>query len=80
LSSEVYKISGEIESEIVKTNKNRGIYSRVGKRRGLINTKEVIAKFERRLITEVSRQEKLIKSNFRREKLLGKFTVKILYK
>jgi len=39
--------------------------------------------FERRLIAEVSRQEKLEitkESNFRREKLQKKFIVKILYK
>jgi len=49
----------------------------------LENTKKVVAEFEKRLSAEVRRQEKLniIKeSDFRREKLLGKYMVKILYK
>jgi len=49
----------------------------------LENTKKVIAKFEERLSTEVKRQVKLDiveKRDFRREKLLVKYIVKLLYK
>ena len=52
----------------------------MGKRRELKRHKRSNSQFERRLIAEVSRQEKLEKSNFRREKLPGKFIVKMLYK
>ena len=48
----------------------------------LKNTKEVIAEFKIRVNTEVRRQEKLNmmkERNFKRRKLLGKYTVKILY-
>jgi len=44
---------------------------------------KVVVEFERRLNVEVRRQEKLDMAeerNFRREKLLGKYTVKMLYK
>jgi len=49
----------------------------------LENTKEVVVEFEKRLSAEVRRQEKLNmieESDFRREKLLGKYMVKMLYK
>jgi len=49
----------------------------------LENAKKVIAKFEERLSTEVKRQVKLDiveKRDFRREKLLVKYIVKLLYK
>ena len=48
----------------------------------LKNTKKVIAEFKIRVNTEVRRQEKLNmmkERNFKRRKLLGKYTVKILY-
>ena len=47
------------------------------------NTKKVVAEFEERLSTEVRWQEKLNiteKRDFRREELLEKYMVKILYK
>jgi len=49
----------------------------------LENTKEVVAELEERLSTEVRRQEKLNiieERDLRREKLLGKYMVKMLYK
>ena len=45
--------------------------------------KEVVAKFEKKINTEVKRQEKLNiaeEKNFRREELLGKYIAKILYR
>jgi len=48
----------------------------------LENAKKVIAEFERKVNAEVRRQEKLNiakERNFRREDLLGKYTVKMLY-
>ena len=53
------------------------------KKKDLENTKKVVAKFERRLNTEVRQQEKMDieeKQDFRREKLLKKYIVKMLYK
>jgi len=49
----------------------------------LENTNKVVVEFERRLSTEVGRQENLDivkKRDFRREKLPEKYTVKMLYK
>jgi len=49
----------------------------------LKNTKELVVEFERRMNVEVRRQEKLDlakEKDFRRGKLLGKYTVKILYR
>jgi len=49
----------------------------------LENVKEVVAKFEERLNAEIKKQEKLDiveKKDFRREKLLGKYMAKILYR
>jgi len=48
----------------------------------LENIKEVVAKFERRINTEVRRYEKLDmaeEKDFRRGKLSGKYIAKILY-
>jgi len=48
----------------------------------LENTKELVAEFEGRMNAEVRRQEKLDlaeEKNFRRVKLPGKYTAKILY-
>jgi len=48
----------------------------------LENAKEVVAKFEGRINTEVRRQEKLDimeERDFRREELLEKYMTKILY-
>ena len=48
----------------------------------LENTKDVVAKFERRVNIEVRQQEKLDrveKRDFRREKLPEKFITKMLY-
>ena len=53
------------------------------KEEDLENAKEVVAKFERRLSTKVRQQEKLDimeERDFRRRDLLGKYTVKILYR
>ena len=46
------------------------------------NTKEVVAEFEKRLNTEIERQEKLdiAEEDFRRGELLRKYMAKILYK
>ena len=47
------------------------------------NTKEVVVEFERRLNTEIRRQEKLDiaeERDFRREELSEKYMVKILYR
>ena len=47
------------------------------------NTKEVVVGFEERMNVKVRRQVKLDKTekrDFRREKLLGKYIVKILYR
>ena len=47
------------------------------------NTKELVVEFERRINVEVRRQEKLDlveEKDFRRGKLPGKYTVKILYR
>ena len=52
------------------------------KKENLGNTEKVLEEFERRMNAEVRRQEKIDtaeKRDFRREKLLGKFTAKILY-
>jgi len=49
----------------------------------LENTKEVVAEVEGRLKAEVRRQEKLEmveERDFRRRELLGKYTVKMLYR
>jgi len=47
----------------------------------LENTKEVVAKFKKRLSVEVRRQEKIyMVENFRKGKLSEKYIVKILYK
>jgi len=49
----------------------------------LKNTKKLVAEFERRMNTEVRRQEKLDlveKKNFKRAELSGKYTAKILYR
>jgi len=49
----------------------------------LENAKKVVVDFERRLSTKVKRQEKLDlveESNYRRGKLLKKYTEKMLYK
>jgi len=46
----------------------------------LENVKEVVAEFEKRMNTEVKRQEKLEEKNFRRGELLGKYITKILYR
>ena len=48
----------------------------------LENTREAVEELERRMSAEVRRQEKLDmmeEKNFRREKLLGKYIVKMLY-
>jgi len=48
----------------------------------LENVKKIVAKFEKRSSAEVRRQEKLDKAekrDFRREELLKKYIVKILY-
>jgi len=47
------------------------------------NTREAIEKFERRMSTEVRKQEKLDiieEKNFRREELPEKYTMKMLYR
>jgi len=49
----------------------------------LENTKEVVVEFERKLNTEIRRQEKLDiaeERDFRREELSEKYMVKILYR
>ena len=49
----------------------------------LENTKEVVVEFERRISIEVRRQEKLDiieEKDFKREELLGKYIVKMLYR
>jgi len=46
------------------------------------NVRKAVEEFERRMSTEIRRQEKLDKTeerDFRREKLLGKYIAKILY-
>jgi len=53
------------------------------KKKDLENAKKVITEFERRINAEVRRQEKLEmveEKNFKREKLLEKYMVKMLYK
>jgi len=50
--------------------------------KNLENAKEVVVEFKRRINVEVKRWKKLDivkKRNFRREKLLGKYIVKMLY-
>ena len=52
------------------------------KEEDLGNAREVVEEFERRMSAKVRRQEKLDKMeerNFRRGKLPGKYTVKMLY-
>jgi len=52
------------------------------KEENLGNTREVVEKFEGRMSAEIRKQEKLDKieeKNFRRRKLPGKYTAKILY-
>ena len=52
------------------------------KEEDLGNAREVVEEFERRMSAEVRRQEKLDKMeerNFRRGKLPGKYTAKMLY-
>ena len=53
------------------------------KEKDLRNTREAVEKFEGRMSTEVRRQEKVDKikeKDFKREKLLGKYMAKILYR
>ena len=53
------------------------------RKKDLENAREALEEFEGRMNTEVRRQEKLDmaeKKDFRRGKLLGRFTAKILYK
>ena len=52
------------------------------RKKDLRNAREMLEKFERRMNTEVRRQEKIDtveEGDFRREKLPGKFTAKMLY-
>jgi len=52
------------------------------KEEDLGNARKVVEEFERRMNTEVRRQEKLNmmeEKDFRREELLGKYMVKMLY-
>ena len=52
------------------------------RKKDLRNAREMLEKFERRMNTEVRRQEKIDtveEEDFRREKLPGKFTAKMLY-
>ena len=47
------------------------------------NTKEIVIEFERRLNAKIKRQEKLDiveEKDFRRKKLLEKYTIKMLYR
>ena len=58
-------------------------YNSWEKEKDLENIKEVVAKFKGRMNAEVRRQEKLDvaeERDFRREKLLGKYTAKMLYR
>ena len=53
------------------------------KEENLENVRKLVTEFERRMNAEVRRQEKLDlaeKRDFRRETLLGKYTVKMLYR
>ena len=53
------------------------------KKKDLENTKEVVAEFERKLNTEVKRQEKLDmveERDFRRRELPEKYVAKMLYR
>ena len=53
------------------------------KEEGLENVKELVVEFEERMNTEVRRQEKLDmaeKKDFKREEVLGKYIVKMLYR
>jgi len=50
--------------------------------KNLENAKEVVVEFKRRINVEIKRWKKLDivkKRNFRREKLLGRYIVKMLY-
>jgi len=52
-------------------------------RRRLKNVKEVVAEFKERISVEIKRQEKLEikeKKDLKREELLGKYMVKMLYR
>ena len=58
-------------------------YDSQEKEEDLENTKEVVVEFERRISIEVRRQEKLDiieEKDFKREELLGKYIVKMLYR
>jgi len=58
-------------------------YNIWAREKDLENAKKVVAKFERRINTEVRQQEKLNmmeKRDFRKEELLGKFMAKMLYR
>jgi len=49
----------------------------------LENTKKIVIEFEKKLSIEVRKQKKLDiveRKNFRKKELLGKYTIKILYK
>ena len=53
------------------------------KEKDLENTKEVVVEFEGRMNAEIREQEKLNlaeEKDFRREELLGKYIVKMLYR
>ena len=53
------------------------------RKENLKNTEEALKEFEKRMITEIRRQEKIDMAeerNFRRGKLLGKFTARMLYR
>ena len=58
-------------------------YDSQEKEEDLENTKEVVVEFERRISIEVRRQEKLDiieEKDFKREELLEKYIVKMLYR
>jgi len=53
------------------------------KKKNLENTKEIVTEFERRMNAEIKQQEKLVMAeerDFRREKILGKYMAKMLYR
>ena len=50
------------------------------KKKDLENTKEVVAEFERKLNTEVKRQDMVEERDFRRRELPEKYIAKMLYR
>jgi len=72
----------EVDKYLVRWKEFTVEHDTYERKEDLGNAREALEEFERRMNTEVRRQEKLDmaeKKDFRRRELLGKFMAKILY-